>query len=398
MARIPFKKRRFFPAAYKPRPGSAPGMLTASPQALPSEVYVMAYGPDGYVEHTCEDVSEINQFVQSWPVVWVHVVGLGHIKLIEKIGEMFSLERLLLEDVLDTSGRAKVDYYEHYVFTAVKSGLISEQVGSEQISIFLKKNLVIVFEEQLPRSFEQVRARVRRGTGKMRLSGTDYLYYALLDEIIDNYFPVLDKLNHQLVRIEDDIMSGSQQMQGKDAIQQIHMTKSDLLLLHRMIWPTGDIINTLIRQDTPLITKNTRNYLRDCYDHCIQANELTQFYRDTASGLLNTFLAYEGHKTNEIVKVLTMISAVFIPLTFISGLYGMNFNTSHSPLNMPELNWYWGYPFALCMMMTVAVGMLIFFRKRGWLGNNNGGNSSLGYTGDQASAAASSSTTTSASH
>lgn len=363
-----FRKRRIIPFAQKHQPGSAPGVLTANPQAHPSEIHVMAYGQDGYVEHSCKNAADIEQFTQSWPVVWVHVVGLGDIKLIEKIGEMFSLDQLLLEDVLDTAGRAKVEYHEQYMFTTVKSGLLSDQVESEQISIFLKKNLVIVFEEKPERSFDYVRARVRRGTGKIRHAGTDYLYYALLDEVIDNYFPLLDKLNHHLVQIEDDIMTGSKQMQNKDAIQQIHVTKSDLLLLHRMIWPTGDIINTLIRQETPLITQATRGYMRDCYDHCVQANELTQFYRDTASGLLNTFLAYEGHKTNEIVKVLTMISAVFIPLTFISGLYGMNFHTQSSPYNMPELNWYYGYPFALGLMLAVVVGMLIFFRKRGWLG------------------------------
>lgn len=368
MARMrAFRKRRIFPVSHMPRPGSAPGVLTASPQANPSQLHVMAFSKDGYVEHTCRSVDELNQFMQNWPVVWVHVVGLGSIEMIEAIGSMFSLERLLLEDVLDTSGRAKVEYYEHYVFTTVKSGMLLEQVGSEQISIFLKKNLVIVFEEQPERSFDQVRARVRRGTGKMRDSGADYLYYALLDEIIDNYFPVLDKLNRQLVQIEDDIMSGSPQARGNEAIRQIHMTKGDIMLLHRMVLPTGDIINTLIRQETPLITKATRTYLRDCYDHCIQANELTQFYRDMASGLLNTFLAYEGHKTNEIFKVLTMISAVFIPLTFISGLYGMNFNTNDSPFNMPELHWRYGYPFALCLMITVAMGMLVFFRRRGWL-------------------------------
>ncbi|MGE0754688.1 MAG: magnesium/cobalt transporter CorA [Alphaproteobacteria bacterium] len=377
--RIPFKHRRMKPTSYK-RPGSSPGMLTASPEAHPSEIYVLAYGPDGYIEHQCKEAAEISEFIQEWPVVWVHVVGLSNVKMIGKIGEMFSLERLLLEDVLDTSGRAKVEYYDQYIFTTIKRGQITQQVGSEQISIFLKKNLVIVFEEQSPRSFDQVRARVRRGTGKIRQCGTDYLYYALLDEMIDNYFPVLDKLNHQLVQIEDEIMSGSQSLQGKDAIQQIHTTKSDLLLLHRMIWPTGDIINTLIRQETPLVTKNTRTYLRDCYDHCIQANELTQFYRDMASGLLNTFLAYEGHKTNEIVKVLTMISAVFIPLTFISGLYGMNFNHADSPYNMPELHWRFGYPFVLALMASVALGMLVFFRRRGWLGAN--GSSASGQSSD----------------
>ncbi len=355
-----FRRRRIIPASFKPRPGSAPGSLAVSPLSHPSEVYVIAYGPEGYVEHNCKDVAEIEQFLTAWPVVWVNVIGLGSIDVIEKVGTMFALDRLLLEDVLDTSSRSKVEYYEHYVFTIMKGGILGEQFESEQISIFLKKNVVVVFEEKPDRSFNQVRERIRRGTGKIRTSGTDYLYYALLDEIIDNYFPILDKLNHQLAQIEDDLMSGAQQTRDKDAIQHIHHTKSDLLLMHRTIWPTSDTISLIMRQESPLITKPTRNYLRDCYDHSMQANELTQFYRDTASGLLNTFLAYEGHKTNEIVKMLTMISAVFIPLNFIAGVYGMNFP------NMPEINSQYGYPIIMGLMVLVAVSMLAFFWRRGW--------------------------------
>ncbi len=362
-----FKRKRIFSGLHKPNPGSAPGVLTINPLSHPTELLVIAYGPDGYIEHTCKDVLEIDQFIGSWPVVWVNVIGLGSLEIIEKVGNLFGLERLLLEDVLDTSHRPKVEYYEHYVFTIIKSGYLTEQIETEQISMFLKKNVVIVFEEKPGSSFSQVRERIRRGTGKIRFSGTDYLYYALLDEVIDKYFPILDKLNHQLASTEEEIVTSSHNLRDKDTIQQIHHTKSDLLLLHRIVWPISDIISLMMREDTPLITKSTRTFLRDCYDHSIQANELTQFYRDTASGLLNTFLAYEGHKTNEIVKVLTMISAVFIPLNFIAGVYGMNFDPHTSPFNMPELDWKYGYPFALALMSAVAFYMLLFFRRRGWI-------------------------------
>ncbi len=362
-----FRRKRAVPSLHKPRPGSAPGMLTVSPLSHPSQVFVIAYGPEGYVEHICQDIEEINQFIGAWPVVWVNVIGLGGIDVIEKVGTIFGLDRLLLEDVLDTSHRPKVEYYEHYVFTIVKSGMQSEQFESEQISMFLKKNVVIVFEEKPGSSFSQVRERIRRGTGKIRFSGTDYLYYALLDEVIDKYFPILDKLNHSLAMIEEEIMTNSNTTRDKDTIQHIHHAKSDLLLLHRMIWPISDIINMIMREESALITKATRNFMRDCYDHSVQANELTQFYRDTASGLLNTFLAYEGHKTNEIVKVLTMISAIFIPLTFIVGIYGMNFDPRTSPYNMPELDWYYGYPFVMGLMLGVTSLMLVYFKRRGWI-------------------------------
>lgn len=362
------KKVPTIPSLYKPRPGSSPGMLTVSPLSHPSQVFVIAYGPEGYVEHICQDVEEINQFIGAWPVVWVNVIGLGSIDVIEQVGTQFGLDRLLLEDVLDTTHRPKVEYYEHYIFTIIKSCMYSEQFESEQISMFLKKNVVIVFEEKPGSSFNQVRERIRRGTGKIRLSGTDYLYYALLDEVIDKYFPILDRLNHSLTTIEDEIMMvNNTTMRDKDTIQQIHHTKSDLLLLHRMILPITDIVSLIIREESPLLTKVTRGFLRDCYDHSIQANELTQFYRDMASGLLNTFLALESHKANEIIKVLTLISAIFIPLTFIVGIYGMNFDVEKSPWNMPELEWHYGYPAIMTLMLLIAGGMILYFKNRGWI-------------------------------
>lgn len=358
---VPRLRRRklIAPGQLKPNPGSAPGILRHNPFSHPTQMTVVGYGPDGYVEHICSNLQELERFVGVWPVVWVNVSGLADIELIERLGNHFHLDKLSLEDVLDINSRAKVEFYENYVFTILKGGSLSEQFESEQVSLFLKKNLVIVFQEKPNHSFEQVKERIRRGTGKIRNLGTDYLYYALLDEVIDRYFPILDSLNFQLSQIEEEMVITA----GKDSdlIQKIHHAKSDLLLLHRTIWPLSDIISNLMREDSVLITKNTRTYLRDCQDHSVQANELTQFYRDTATGLLNTFLAYEGHKTNEIVKVLTMVSAVFIPLNLIAGVYGMNFHS------MPELNWEHGYAFAMGLMLFVASAMLLFFVRNGWI-------------------------------
>lgn len=344
---------------HKANPGSAPGQLYSNPLSLPTQMTVMGYGPEGFTEQVCHTIDDVEQFRFKWPLVWVNVTGLANIELIEKLGTHFNLDRLSLEDVLDASQRPKVEFYDAYVFTVLKGGVLQDQFESEQVSLFLKKDVVLVFQERPSHNFDQVRDRVRRGTGKIRLSGTDYLYYALIDEVIDRYFPILDRFNYQLAQIEETIMAtfGSDQ----EIIQHIHHAKSDLLLLHRTIWPMSDIIGMLMREDTSLISKNTRNFLRDCFDHSVQANELTQFYRDTAGGLLNTFLAYEGHKTNEIVKVLTMVSAVFIPLNLIAGIYGMNFQ------HMPELEWAGGYPFAMGLMLSIAMAMLVFFRRKGWL-------------------------------
>lgn len=368
MARHKFKKRRAFAIPSKIKPGAAPGELIADPGSYPTQLLAMAYGPEGFTEQKCKTIDEIHVLSNLWPIVLINVIGLGNLEIIEKIGGEFGIERLSLEDALDTNHSPKVEYYENYILSIIKGGYMDEQLDTEQFSLFLKKNIVIVFEEKPnSSSFVNVRERIRRGIGRIRTSGTDYLYYALIDEIIDRYFPILDNLNHQLIKIEDEIMSAENGSYNNDTISQIHHAKSDLLLLHRIIWPVSDLIGMLMREETPLITKATRVFLRDCHDHSRQANELTQFYRDTASGLLNTFLAYEGHKTNEIFKILTMVSTVFIPLNFIAGLYGMNFNTAASPLNMPELHWYYGYPFSLFLMLVTALFMLSYFKKRGWI-------------------------------
>lgn len=368
MARHKTRKRRISGSQYKAKPGAAPGELTVSPLSYPTQLLVMGYGPDGFAEHECKTVEEINMFTNAWPVVLINVIGLGNLEAIEKIGAMFALERLSLEDVLDTGHSPKVEYYEHYIFSIIKGGYFGDQLDTEQFSLFLKKNVVIVFEEKPNNSsFSNVRERIRRGIGRIRASGTDYLYYALIDEVIDRYFPILNSLNNQLTKIEDEIISSGYGNNSNNTILEIHHAKSDLLLLHRTVWPVSDLISMLMREETPLITKATRVFLRDCLDHSKQANELTQFYRDTASGLLNTFLAYEGHKTNEIFKVLTMVSSVFIPLNFIAGVYGMNFASGVSPFNMPELSWYYGYPFALFLMLVTALFMLLYFKHRGWV-------------------------------
>ena len=369
MARHKFRKRRNINASkFMAIPGAAPGELTASPFSHPTQLLIMAYGPNGCVEQECKTIEEIHNFTNSWPVVLINVIGLGNVDIIEHIGTQFGIDRLSLEDVLNTGHSPKVEYYEHYIFSIIKGGYLADQLDTEQFSLFLKKNVVIVFEEKPDNSsFVNVRERIRRGIGRIRSCGTDYLYYALLDEVIDRYFPVLDNLNHHLNRIEDDIMARDNKRHPNDIIREIHHTKSDLLLLHRVVWPVSDLIGMLMREETPLITKATRVFLRDCHDHSKQANELVQFYRDTASTLLNTFLAYEGHKTNEIFKILTMVSAIFIPLNFIAGVYGMNFSTEASPFNMPELKWEYGYPFAISLMLLTALFMLLYFKRKGWV-------------------------------
>lgn len=363
--RIPRPRKKRYPShVHQAPPGSSPGLLTPNPQHHPTELSILGYGPDGCQEEKLTGTDGIWKYLEQWPVVWVNVIGLRDISLIEQIGTMFGLHRLVLEDILNTQHRPKIDDYDNYQFLIVKKGAYSEQFETEQVSIILKDKVVITFQEKPGNSFELVCERIRRGTGKIRHSGPDYLNYAILDTIVDGYYPILEAINHRLEIIENEIISAS----STATIDKIHHAKSDLLFLHRAIWPMRDIINMLSRADNPFNTQTIQHYLRDCYDQCVQVTELTEFYRDVASGLMNTFLAYSGHKMNEIMKVLTMISAIFIPLSFIAGIYGMNFNTHISPYNMPELNWIFGYPLALSLMLLIALGMLYSFRRRGWLG------------------------------
>ena len=368
MVRHKRKFRRPLPSllASKPQPGSAPGVLKAQTGAAESRLELLGYGPKGFEEKVNATFDDIEGIRQRWPVVMVNMIGLADVALLEKLGEMFALDKLLLEDVLDTSSRPKVEFHDDKVFAILKGGMMAEQIQTEHLALFLQQNLVLVFEEKMQCSFTGVRERVARGVGRIRHLGADYLFYALIDEVLDRYFPLLDHLNTVLAQTEDAIIEPKQHMRQGEIIEQIHHAKTDLMLLHRTVWPISDLVGAMLREDTPLISKPVRGYLRDCYDHAMQLSELTQFYRDTSTALMNTFLAYEGHKTNEIVKVLTMISAVFIPLNFIAGVYGMNFHPDSSPWNMPELKWYYGYPFALGLMMAVALFMLFYFRHKGW--------------------------------
>lgn len=360
------RKKRLAPGLSRANPGSSPGVLQHTKLHLPTRVSVTAYGPEGFVEH--QDVTSmefIEELAREWPVVWIGVNGLENIQQIEDIGEWYALDKLHLEDVLDIGQRPKVEVYDNMIFSILKAASFVEQMETEQISMFVKKNVVIVFQEKSSKRFDQVRERVRRGTGRIRHFGSDYLFYALLDEVIDRYFPILDKLNATLLNIEDGIFSEYTETgpsEEQDTIRQIHNAKNDILVLHRVIRPVIEMTNLLMREDNNLITKATRGFLKDCYDHAQQGNELAQFYRDTAVGLLNTYLAYEGHKTNEIVKVLTMVSAVFIPLTLVASIFGMNFTKS-----FPAWDSDYGFTAALCMMGVLILLMFSMFRRMGWL-------------------------------
>jgi magnesium transporter len=345
-------------------PGTPPGTLVVDPEAPRPSIEIIAYGPDRILEQKIIDPESIRSFLQGWPVIWINVTGLGDVSIVAKIGEIFDLHRLALEDVVNVHQRAKVEQYQDHSFIVVREILGEEKFASEQVSIFLGRNFVITFQEQAGDPFDPVRDRIRKCVGRLRSAGPDHLAYALIDATIDHYFPVLERYGERLETLEEAVTTRPHSR----LIAQIHDMRHGLLMLRRTVWPLREAINALHREPLPLITDETRLYLRDCYDHTVQIIDLLENYRDVASSLVEVYLSSLSHKTNEIVKVLTIFTAVFIPMTLIAGIYGMNFNTARSPWNMPELEWAWGYPFALGLMLAVAAGLLVYFRLRGWLG------------------------------
>lgn len=347
-------------------PGAPPGTLVADPESPRPTIQVVAYGPDEMVERGINQLHQLHDFLDKWPVVWIEVEGLGDAETIRALGELLGLHGLALEDVLNTHQRPKIEQYPGYYFIVSQMVTLGEQVETEQLSLFLGKNFVLTFQEGKPGdSLGSIRERLRQPRSRIRDSGLDYLAYALLDAVVDGYFPVLEQYGELLENLENEIVSRP----SGDMVTRIHGIRRNLLILRRAIWPQREIFNALLREETPLVTSETRLHLRDCYDHTAQLIDLIETYRELGADLTDVYLSSVSNRTNEIMRVLTVIATIFIPLTFIAGVYGMNFNPEASFWNMPELNWPWGYPLVLALMIAVAVAQLIFFHRRGWLGS-----------------------------
>ena len=363
------KKRKIHHPRRRTPPGTMPGTLTADPHAPQSIIRVMAYGPHEIVEeelHSIPEIQQVRAFADTWPVTWVNVEGLGNVEIIEQLGKIFRLHQLALEDVVNAHQRPKIEEYPNYLFSVARSvGPLraGEPLVMEQFSLFLGANFVLTFDERPGDCFEPVRERLRRKHGRLREAGADYLAYALLDTIVDRYFPLLEHYGEQLEDLEETII----RQPRHSVIATIHDIKRDLLSLRRAIWPQRETFNTLLRDHTALLTDETRLHLRDCYDHTVQLIDLIETYRELGSDLMEIYLSSVSNRTNETMRVLTVIATLFIPLTFIAGVYGMNFNAGTSPWNMPELGWYWGYPLVLVVMALVAAGQLVFFWRKGWI-------------------------------
>ena len=347
-------------------PGAAPGTLVIDPAAPQPVVRVLAYGVDVCQEGKLEgkkDLDRLPQIVKEHAVTWVDVEGLGDVETLRTLGKIFGLHELALEDVLNSHQRAKVEQYPNHLFIVARILETVEKLETDQLALFLGQNYVLTFQHRRGDSFDPLRARIRHGGGIIRHSGPDYLAYALLDNVVDFYFPILESLGERIENLEETILQNG----GRHLVAHIHNVKADLLLLRRTIWPLRDALHALVRDPNPFIKDETRIYLRDCSDHTFQIIDLLETYRELTSDLLELYHSSLANRMNEIMQVLTVIATIFIPLTFIVGVYGMNFDPATSPWNMPELEWYYGYPAVWIVMLLVAGGMLYFFRRRKWL-------------------------------
>jgi len=325
----------------------------------------MAYGPDDLLEETTGDPARVAELLGRGPVTWVDVDGLGDAATVARLAEIFGLHPLAVEDVVHVHQRAKVEDYEDHLFIVARMVSRGDRVDTEQIAMFLGRNYVLTFQERPGDCLEPVRERLRRRRGRIRSAGADYLAYALLDAVVDFYFPVIDDCGDQLEDL--DRRAGSSPTQR--ALDEIHALRSELMMLRRGIRPLRDALVKLMPDPTSLITQETQYYLRDCYDHTVQILDLLDHYRELVANLREYHMAALNTRMNEIMKVLTIIATIFIPLSFIASVYGMNFDTAH-PGNMPELGWPYGYVFALLFMAAVALGLLAFVWRKGWIGRD----------------------------
>ena len=355
-----------------PIPGEPPGVLKPRPDAAEHApvITLIEYDRGHLEEHTITNKDELVSCLDNPRVTWINIDGLGDIDVLRTLGSQFNLHPLALEDVLATGQRPKLEQYDGYLFIIAQMLYLNEQkqMCGEQVSMFLGKNFLITLQEEGDFDvFEPVRARIRAANGAIRKQGADYLAYALLDSIVDHYYPVLESIGASIDQIEDELVEAPK----ASPVGDLHRYKKTLTQIRRFIWPVRDLINAMLHEETGLVTKGTKVYLRDCYDHTVQLMDLVESYRDVLSGLMELYLSSVGIRTNEIMKVLTVISSIFIPLTFIVGVYGMNFahevDGKKLPWNMPELYQPWGYVTVLLFMLGLAIFQIFYFKKRRWL-------------------------------
>lgn len=355
----------FFNKRYHP-PGTPPGTLVEIPnlEAAPLRIRLADYRADEITIRDDMEAVECRQYLEKDSVTWIHVQGHPTAAALRELGSAFQLHALALEDVLNTGQRPKADLFDDQLFIVMSLPLMEgKHVDIQQVSFFLSKTFLISFCVGDFTPFEPVVKRLENNGSRLRSRGADFLLYSLLDVVIDQGFPVLEGFGLQLEELEEQIMEAA----GRETLEKIHRMKRELVLLRRMLWPQREVVNQLLRDETDLIGNDAIIYLRDCYDHTIQVIDLLETYREMTGSMLDIYMSSVSNRMNDVMRVLTVIATIFIPLTFITGVYGMNFDRTAGAWNMPELSWPYGYLLVWIMMILVALLMVVFFRRRGWL-------------------------------
>ena len=355
----------FFTKRYHP-PGTPPGTLVEAPasETAPLRIQLIDFDAKRIMIRDDVAVSECAPFLQHDSVTWMHVRGRPTEATLRELGAAFRLHSLALEDVLNIGQRPKVEPFDDQLFIVMSMPeVVSGLVRVEQVSFFLGSNFLVSFCEGGFAAFQEIVKRLNEQGSRLRSRGADFLLYSLLDMVIDRGFPVLESFGIKMEVLEEQILESA----TRDTLGKIHTVKRELILLRRMLWPQREVINELLRGDQALVQEDTLIYLRDCYDHTIQVMDLLETYRDMSAGMLDIYLSSVNNHMNQIMRLLTVIATIFIPLTFIVGVYGMNFDRNAGPWNMPELGWPYGYLLVWLAMSTIAGLMLFFFRRRKWI-------------------------------
>jgi magnesium transporter len=342
--------------------GLSPGTLVYVGEKKTEKVTItiMDYDENVFQEKEADSVEECFPFKDRPTVTWINIDGIHQVNIVEAMGKHFGVHPLVLEDLLNTGQRPKLDDFGNYLFVVLKMIYCegeSHEIVAEQVSFILGSNFLISFQERPGDIFDPVRDRIRNGTGRIRKSGADYLIYALADAIVDNYFIVLERLGERIELLEEELVANPK----TETLKAINHLKRDMLFLRKSVWPLREVVGTLERGDSPLVCSDTSLFLRDLYDHTIQVMDAVETYRDMLSGMMDIYLSSLSNKMNAVMKVLTIIATIFIPLSFITGIFGMNFKY------MPELDWRWSYPVVLLAMLFIAVWMVLFFKRKEWL-------------------------------
>jgi magnesium transporter len=343
------------------QPGLSPGTLihVGEQKAQTVDISFHQYNNAEVIEQKSVPIKNIPHS-EDKHITWIQVSGIHDVEKIDTIGKQYSLHPLLLEDILNTEQRPKVEDYTDYLFIVFKTLDFDEEthgIRSDQIALVIGKNLLISFHENETGFFNPIRERIQSGKGRIRKMGSDYLAYALMDVVIDHYFITLEKLGSRIDDIEKSLLNNP----SVEVLHNINFIKREMVFLRKNIWPVRELVATLERRESPIIHQHTVIYLRDLYDHIVQAIDTIESMRDVLTGMLDVYLSSMSNKTNEVIKVLTIIATIFIPLTFIVGIYGMNFDF------MPELTWRYGYPAIMLLMLLLVGGMLYYFRRNNWI-------------------------------